>query len=201
MTQKQVIIMNDHYYLSAGLKSLVEETLASVKIKLTLCSMSTIQNELHKIESNVSEKIVIMDICNNSDSMLESLNTITKIKETSKATHIIVVTEAVNPLVFLAIDNRKPSMLISQREPCSIISQLIGIVISEFYKPNTMTIYSPMAANILSFSRQIKLTPKALDYIVCQQDGLSMKETAKLMKIPYKSVSYLKCKANKANLI
>ncbi|PXW51481.1 DNA-binding NarL/FixJ family response regulator [Grimontella sp. AG753] len=199
--KKNVYIIDDYHFLAKGLVSLLRESFPDIDFNIILCSMSNIYERIQVPDGSLDEAIIIMDIRSRTESMLDGLSMLTTLKQCSKHIHIIVLTELVNPLVFRAIDNRKPSMIISQKEPCDIISQLIGIALSGFYHSNTMTIYSPIAASILAFSRQIKITSKALDVLVCQHDGLTLKETAKLMNLPYKSVSYLKCKVSKNFLL
>lgn len=197
MKKINVFIISNNVYFNHGVSCLIKQKLSflmsgydiTTSIKNTFRDASLLLNDNDHL-------VVIMELATSEETLYEGLQFITQTQQKYKNVRIIVITRHSNPLVLKAISNRHPSVIMLQQEPLNVISQYLGITLSTFYS-NDITLLSPIASSILSYARDLKCTPKELDIVVCQQDGLSLKDTAKMMNIPYKNVSFLKCNLTK----
>lgn len=193
MNKINVSIVSSNVYFNLGIKFLVEHNLASLLPgHRIMCSIKSSFYDSFHFSDDSEHRMVIMDLDTSDETLYEGLKFITQIQGNHENIRIVVITRYTNPLVIKAISNRKPSVIMLQQEPLSVITQYLGITFSTFYV-NEITLLSPIASSILSYARDLKCSPRELEIVVCQQDGLSLKETAKIMNIPYKKVSFLKC--------
>lgn len=98
---------------------------------------------------------------------------------------IMVCTDLSDPLLLSAIANEIPSVVVLRCEPLSVLRDAIslaGNICAEM-------LLSPAVTEALALARSYKLTPRELEWLVTQADGMSLKASAEVMRVSYKTVS------------
>lgn len=98
---------------------------------------------------------------------------------------VVVCTDLADPLLLKVIANEMPSVVVLRRESLSVLQDAIRLAGT----PWPEMLLSPAVTEGLALARSHKLTPRELEWLVTQADGLDLKASAKLMNVNYKTVS------------
>ena len=98
---------------------------------------------------------------------------------------IMVCTDLADPLLLKAIVHEMPSVVVLRCEPLSVLRDGIRLA----GKPWPETLMSPAVTDGLALVRRYRLTPRELEWLVTQADGLDLRASAKVMGVSYKTVS------------
>ena len=98
---------------------------------------------------------------------------------------VVVCTGQTDPLLLKAVVNRRPSVVVLRREPLDALRmsvQMAGVAWPD-------TVLSPAVTEGMMLTRDVTLSPRELEFLVTQADGLGLKASAKVMNISYKTVA------------
>ncbi|WP_348568450.1 helix-turn-helix transcriptional regulator [Enterobacter roggenkampii] len=98
---------------------------------------------------------------------------------------VLVCTDLADPLLLKVIVNEMPSVVVLRRESLSVLCDAIRLTVS----PWPEMILSPAVTDALKLVQHHKLTPREQEWLITQADGMSLKASAKAMKVSYKTVS------------
>lgn len=98
---------------------------------------------------------------------------------------VMVCTDLSDPLVLRAVSNLQPAAIALRRESLEILTQSMRMAWISW--PNT--VLSPAVTDGFMLARDIHLTPRELEWLVTQADGMDLRGSAKAMRVSYKTVS------------
>lgn len=98
---------------------------------------------------------------------------------------VVVCTDLHDPLLLKAIVNIMPSVVVLRSEPLSVLRDAIRLAASSW--PGMRL--SPVVTDGLALTRDYNLTPREMEWLVTQADGLDLRTSARVMNVSYKTVS------------
>ncbi|EDK5264489.1 hypothetical protein CI424_25525 [Salmonella enterica subsp. enterica serovar Enteritidis] len=179
------ILVMDRYPLSClGLCALADEVAGRV------CSehISTLRALRQACQHYEGERLLLItELISNTESLREGL---AFLRELAPHIHsgqyrVMVCTGLSDPLLLKAIANEDLSALVLRRESLSVLRNAINWALNS--RPEVML--SPAVTEGLLLARGHKLTPRELEWLVTQADGMGLKASANVMKVSYKTVS------------
>ena len=98
---------------------------------------------------------------------------------------VMVCTDITDPLLLRAVTQKVPSVVALRHEPLSVLREAIRL--SDVAWPGTML--SPAATLVVEKARDVRLTPRELDWLVTQADGMNLRASAAAMGVSYKTAA------------
>lgn len=98
---------------------------------------------------------------------------------------VVVCTGLADPLLLKVIVNVIPSVVVLRSEALSVLCDAIRL--ADISWPEMRR--SPAVTDGLELIRDYKLTPREMEWLVTQADGLDLKASARAMRVSYKTVS------------
>lgn len=98
---------------------------------------------------------------------------------------VVVCTDLADPLLLKVIANEMPSVVVLRSEALSVLRDAIRLTVSSWPE----MLLSPAVTDAMRLVQHHKLTPREQEWLITQADGMSLKASAKAMKVSYKTVS------------
>lgn len=180
----RVLVMDRSPLSGLGLCALADEVAGRV------CSehVSTLRALYQACQRYEGERLLLItELISNAEPLRAGLALLRELapRVRSGQCSILVCTDLADPLLLTAIVNELPSGVMLRCETLSVLRDAIRLAGN--YWPEMLL--SPAVMSGLKLAQNYKVTPRELEWLVTQADGMSLKASAKVMRVSYKTVS------------
>ncbi|ENW8698164.1 TPA: response regulator transcription factor [Escherichia coli] len=180
----RVLVMDRYPLTGLGLCALADGVVGRA------CSehVTTLRALYHACQRYEGERLLLItELISNTESLREGLELLRELGPQIRAGlyRVVVCTDLADPLLLKVIANEMPTVVVLRSEALSVLQDAIRLAGTLWPE----MLLSPAVAQGLALARGHKLTPRELEWLVTQADGLDLKASAKAMKVSYKTVS------------
>ncbi|EBW2650667.1 DNA-binding response regulator [Salmonella enterica subsp. enterica serovar Newport] len=180
----RVLVMDRFPLTGLGLCALVDEV-ADRACSEHLSTLTALRQACRRYEGE--RLLLITELISDTEPLSEGIALLKEMapRVLSGQCGVMVFTDLHDPLLLKVIVSEMPSVVVLRSESLSVLREAIG----HAGNAGPEILLSPAVSEGLALAQNHKLTPRELEWLVTQADGMGLKASAKAMKVSYKTVS------------